>query len=102
MYNPLGGIKRGWSEIRSVYERIFSGEARVTVEFYDYTIHRFGGVFYAVGRERGQLWRGEFTLSLAIRTTRFFRLAEGRWRQIHHHGSIDDPKLLARYQEAVR
>ena len=36
MDNPLGGIKRGWHEVRSVYERLFSGPARVLVEFHDY------------------------------------------------------------------
>jgi len=41
MDNPLGGIRRGWNEIRKVYERIFSGKATVKVEFYDYVIHRF-------------------------------------------------------------
>lgn len=29
MDNPLGGIKRGWEEIRAVYERLFGGPARV-------------------------------------------------------------------------
>src|SRR5690349_18190034 len=53
MDNPLGGIKRGWSEIGPVYERIFSGEATVRVEFFDYTLHQTGDVFWAVGRERG-------------------------------------------------
>lgn len=102
MDNPLGGIKRGWPEIRSVYERIFQGEARVEVEFHDYTLHRWGEFFYAVGRERGTLQRPGLNLDLAIRTSRLFRLIEGRWRQIHHHGSIDDPKLLDAYQKAVR
>jgi hypothetical protein len=37
-----------------------------------------------------------------IRTSRWFKLADGRWRQLHHHGSIEDADLLARYQLAVR
>jgi hypothetical protein len=42
-------------------------------------------------------------LQLAIRTSRLFRRAPGdRWHQVHHHGSIDDPQLLADYQAAVR
>jgi limonene-1,2-epoxide hydrolase len=45
MDNPLGGIKRGWSEIRAVYEGIFGGPAAVYVEFFDYT-----------EAERGRLW----------------------------------------------
>ncbi|MDQ2802483.1 MAG: nuclear transport factor 2 family protein, partial [Pseudomonadota bacterium] len=41
------------------------------------------------------------TIDLAIRTTRLFRRAGGRWRQVHHHGSIDDPALLVAYRTAV-
>lgn len=102
MDNPLGGIKRGWPEIRSVYERIFAGSARVQVEFHDYTLHVIGDVFFAVGRERGTFETGSTKLDLAIRTTRIFRRAGGRWRQVHHHGSIDNPNLLGAYQQAVR
>jgi ketosteroid isomerase-like protein len=101
MDNPLGGIKRGWVEIRSVYERIFTGAARAQVEFYDYTLHVIGDVFYAVGRERGVFESGGKKLDLAIRTTRIFGRTGSRWRQVHHHGSIDDPSLLGAYQEAV-
>src|SRR6266567_6846209 len=53
MSNPIGGIKRGWNEIRAVYERIFRSGATVQVEFYDYTLHQFADIFYTVGRERG-------------------------------------------------
>jgi ketosteroid isomerase-like protein len=103
MDNPLGGIKRGWQEIRPVYERVFQGSARVEVEFYDYALHEVGDVFWAVGRERGTLHASGTELQLAIRTSRLFRRAPGdRWHQVHHHGSIDDPQLLADYQAAVR
>jgi ketosteroid isomerase-like protein len=102
MDNPLGGIKRGWPAVRSVYERVFNGDARVTVEFHDYTLHRSGDVFYAVGRERGLLETSAARLDLAIRTSRIFRRADERWRQVHHHGSVDDPQLLDAYQRAVR
>ncbi len=102
MDNPIGGIKRGWNEIRSVYERIFTGPAKVYVEFYDYTIHETKEMFYAVGRERGEFRIGDTVVPLAIRTSRIFKLFDGQWRQVHHHGSIDDPELLARYQSAVK
>ena len=102
MDNPLGGIKRGWNEIRSVYERLFAGAKHYNFEFYDYAILRFGMVFVAIGKERGQfLSEDGVQLDLAIRTTRIFRWVDGRWRQFHHHGSIDTPEVLARYQEAV-
>ncbi|HET8696700.1 MAG TPA: nuclear transport factor 2 family protein [Gammaproteobacteria bacterium] len=102
MDNPLGGIKRGWNEIRPVYERLFHGAATVTVEFFDYTLHETPDALLAVGRERGTLESPDATLELKIRTSRWFRRVNGRWRQLHHHGSIDDAELLARYQAAVR
>lgn len=101
MSNPLGGLKRGWESIKEVYERIFNGTAQVYVEFYDYTIHHSGMMFIAVGRERGYFQQGKNRIDLSIRTSRTYLLECGRWHQIHHHGSIDDPGLLELYQEAV-
>lgn len=101
MDNPLGGIKRGWEQIREVYARLFQAPAQYHFEFWDYTLHTAGDVFWVVGRERGWLELKGKRLNLAIRTTRIFRRAEGRWRQIHHHGSIEDPSMLRAYQEAV-
>lgn len=101
MDNPLGGIKRGWDDIRAVYERLFLGPARVYVEFHDYTLHRGEDWFLAVGRERGSFTLGDTVIALAVRTSRFYRMEEGRWRQLHHHGSIEDPALLERYRRVV-
>jgi hypothetical protein len=102
MDNPLGGIKRGWVQIRSVYQRLFASPGRYRFEFYDYSLQRHSEVFMAIGRERGQLVSADgLILELAIRTTRIFRWANDRWRQIHHHGSIDNPDMLARYQQTV-
>jgi hypothetical protein len=72
------------------------------VEFWDYTIHRVGDVFWAVGRERGTYVDGGAAKPLNIRTSRIFQLVDSRWRQIHHHGSIEDAKLLEEFQNAVR
>jgi len=102
MDNPLGGIKRVWNEIMSVYERLFQVDGAYHFEFHDYTLHRFNEIFYVVGRERGYVGTEGKRLEMKIRTTRVFRFDGQRWRQIHHHGSIDDPQLLAAYQAAVR
>jgi hypothetical protein len=59
-------------------------------------------VFYAVGRERGAFATSSTKVNPAMRTSRIFRRVGGRWRQIHHHGSIDDPQLLSAYQQIVR
>jgi ketosteroid isomerase-like protein len=101
MDNPLGGITRGWNELSKVYARLFEGEAKVYVEFHDYTLHQFADIFYVIGRERGALTSTTGSLELKIRTSRVFRKADGRWKQTHHHGSMDDPGMLAKYQQLV-
>ena len=102
MDNPLGGIKRGWVEIKSVYERIFNGLAQVYVEFWDFTIIEMDGGFTAVGRERGFVNLNGSKLDLKIRTSRVFKLINGEYKQVHHHGSIEYPELLKEYQELVK
>jgi len=101
MSNPLGGVKRGWKEIESVYQRIFNGAAKVYVEFFDYTIHATETMFIAVGRETGCLELNNTKIDLAIRTSRAFRRQNDEWRQIHHHGSMDKPELLSLYQNTL-
>ena len=100
--NPLGGIRRGAGEPHKMYEGVFKSPANVHVVFWDYTIHRAGAVFWAVGRERGTYVDGGVEKDLNIRTTRVFQLIDGRWRQMHHHGSIEDAKLLADYRTAMQ
>ena len=99
--NPLGGIRRGWAEIEPLYARLFSGPARVKVVFFDYSLHEGADLFVAAGRERGQFELGDTRIDLTTRTSRIYRKVDGRWRQIHHHGSIEDAELLGRYQAAV-
>lgn len=100
--NPLGGIRRGAGQPHAMYEGVFKSPADVHVVFWDYTIHRAGDVFWAVGRERGTYREGDVVKDLNIRTTRIYQLIDGRWRQMHHHGSIEDSKLLGDYQNAIR
>ncbi|MEO1054309.1 MAG: nuclear transport factor 2 family protein [Bacteroidota bacterium] len=102
MDNPLGGIMHGWEHIKVIYDRIFNGPAEVYVEFYDYTIHEAQEMFYAVGRERGHFCIGDDRIELAIRTSRIFKWMNSAWRQVHHHGSIEDPALLKTYQTLVK
>ena len=101
MSNPLGNLFRGWKQISTVYDRIFSGTAEVYVEYYDITIHQTEDMFCSVGRERGFFRSDGNEIELAIRTSRIYQLENNRWKQLHHHGSIDDPALLVDYQLAV-
>jgi ketosteroid isomerase-like protein len=101
LYHPLGGIRRGWEEIQALYEQIFGEPAGVMMTFQDFAIQRFGDTFLAVGMERGLLRTHETALEFRIRTSRIFSWRGGRWRQIHHHGSIEEPELLAHYLTLV-
>ena len=101
MDNPIGGIRRGWASIREGYMRLFSGRATVRVEFFDFTSEGDENYHLFVGRERGICAASGVNLALRIRTTRWFARLDGLWRQIHHHGSIEEPALLAEYQRVI-
>lgn len=100
--NPVGGIVRGIDQIVALYARIFDGPARVQVTFEDVVQYASGDMVVFAGRERGRFEQAGTAGPLEIRTSRVFTYFEGTWRQIHHHGSIDDADLLQRYQRAVR
>lgn len=100
--NPLGGILRGGDAIAELYNRIFSGQVRIQVTFQD--IVEFAGESHMVfaGREEGHYLDPDgHPIPLHIRTSRYFRHLNGQWRQLHHHGSIDDPIALLAYQQSV-
>lgn len=101
MDNPIGGIRRGWTEIRAGYHRLFSGPARVSVAFFDYTQQQGEDWALYVGREKGACKVDDASLELAIRTTRWFVKKDGLWRQLHHHGSIESGAMLSQYQRMI-
>jgi len=108
MSNPLGGVLKGWSEIAGLYKKLFTGPLDVHVEFYDIVINQWSNGFLAVGREKGSvsLIEGGFikeALPIEIRTSRFFMFDEKKesFKQLHHHGSIVYPDMLASYQDLV-
>jgi hypothetical protein len=96
MHIPLAGTQNGWTRISRIYRELFRGSNVVTLELHDYSIHEVGETFLAIGRERGCFMNDAIVLDLTIRSSRWFRRIYGRWRQCHHHGSIDDADLLAR------
>lgn len=101
MDNPIGGIRRGWTSIAEGYSRLFNGPAKVNVTFHDFTTQGAGDWHLFVGRERGTCVTEDESLELAFRTTRWFIQQDGRWRQLHHHGSVEDPDMLRRYQQMI-
>ncbi|HVX75082.1 MAG TPA: nuclear transport factor 2 family protein [Bradyrhizobium sp.] len=101
MDNPIGGIRRGWQSIREGYAKLFGGPAAVQVTFHDFTAQGGADWHLFVGREKGTCMTPDATIDLRIRTTRWFTQQNGVWRQLHHHGSIEEPALLADYQKAI-
>jgi ketosteroid isomerase-like protein len=101
--NPVGGILRGGDAISELYSRIFSGTVNVQVTFGDVVAYLGDRHAVFAGREIGSYTASDGTaVPLEIRTSRYFRYEEGRWRQYHHHGSIDDPDALRAYQRTIR
>jgi ketosteroid isomerase-like protein len=96
--NPVGGILRGRDAVRDLYERVFAGSLDVRVTFGDAATYWLGDSVVFAGRETGTYLGNR---PLRIRTTRIFKYT-GTWKQVHHHGSIDDALMLAEYQQAVR
>lgn len=101
MDNPIGGIRRGWPSIREGYSKLFGGPATVNVTFYEFTGQGGSDWHLFVGREKGTCKTTAAAIELRIRTTRWFTKIDGVWRQLHHHGSIEEPALLAAYQRAI-
>ena len=101
MSNPIGGIRRGWPAIREGYGKLFAGPASVTVTFHDFTSQGGGDWPLFVGREKGVCRTPGTVIDLRFRTTRWFTKSNGRWRQLHHHGSVEEPALLGDYQRAI-
>ena len=102
MDSPIGGTRRGWLAIREGYSKLFSGPATVRVAFRDFTSQGGGSDWNLfVGREKGICETPIESLDLRIRTSRLFIKMKGVWRQLHHHGSIEEPVLLAEYQRAI-
>lgn len=63
----------------------------IYVEPYDFTIHKTDNMFFVTGSEQSYFKTDKIEIPLAIRTIRIFILYNGNRRQIHHHGSIDNP-----------
>ena len=101
MDNPIGGIRRGWNEIAGGYAKLFGGAATVNVTFHDFTSQGGREWHLFVGRERGKCRTAGDSLDVAFRTTRWFVRMDGAWRQLHHHGSVEDPQMLADYQKLI-
>lgn len=102
--NPVGGIVRGIEPIGELYARIFDGPGRAHIAFWDVAQYVVGDSVVFAGREKGEYIKDDVNLALNFRTSRIFGYSEnaGGWRQMHHHGSIDDPDLLRNYQIAIR
>lgn len=102
MDNPVGGLLRGRDAIVTLYSALYAG-GWGWVELEDVLeVWTPANVIFA-GRERGEYVTANETIPLAIRTTRCFAYiaSSGGWRLVHHHGSLDDPRALARFRAAA-
>lgn len=100
--NPVGGISRGPEAIQALYSAVVSGRVRVQVAFCDAVGYATADSLTFAGREEGHYLIDGAEVPLSIRTTRcLLYLPDVGWRQVHHHGSIDDASALSAYQRAI-
>ena len=52
MYNPIGGIRRGWPAIREGYAKLFGAPAIVRVAFHEFVAQGNNDCHLFVGREK--------------------------------------------------
>lgn len=101
--NPVGGIVRGVDSIMKLYDKIFTSQASVWVRLTDIVYYATAGMVVFAGTEIGEFASNGETIALKIRTSRIFGYPDNEksWFQLHHHGSIDHPDLLYKYQTTV-
>ncbi|HWG59502.1 MAG TPA: nuclear transport factor 2 family protein [Candidatus Acidoferrales bacterium] len=98
---PSGDVERGWPAIEEQYRHLFSGPVKARVELSDYSIHEQGDVFYMTGYEKGEIAKDGQAAPFRFRTTRIFVKSDGRWKQVHYHGSFGDPKMFAEVMKMI-
>ena len=106
--SPVGGIVRGSAGIAALSERMFSGSMRVQTVLEDIVAYATPELVVFTGSEHGTYTHDSEHEAMSelpeIRSICIFRFiaAQGGWRQVYHHVSLDDADQLARYQRAVR
>jgi hypothetical protein len=101
MDNPMGGIRRGWRSISEGYSKLFGGPAIVQMTFHDFTSQAAAIGICSLVVKGGACTTPDAKMGVRFRTTRWFTRRGGMWRKLNHHGSIDEPGLLAAYQKAI-
>jgi ketosteroid isomerase-like protein len=99
--SSAGPTARGWNAIRQMYERVFQAPATSRTALCDFAIHEHGDIFYATGRDRGDLRTDSTSIPLEMRVTRIFRKLDGKWRQVYYHGSFEDPQQFTEVRKTV-
>jgi SnoaL-like domain len=105
--SPIGGVVRGSAEIAALYERGFSGPARVQTVLEDIVAYVTPDLVVFTGRERGAYTHDSEHEAMSdlseIRSICIFRFIaeQGGWRQVYHHVSLDDADQLARYRSGA-
>ncbi len=101
LFNPVGGLRTGWKEIKTLYEHIFGEKFNYRLRLTDYSIQKSSEMFVASGNVEGTIEDRNETFTFQVRSTRVYILECNNWKQIHHHSSIIDPSELNEYEFTV-
>ena len=100
--NQLGGIQGSRDEVLDRYQKIFQAPFHVYAEFVEFGLYDFDEFCVVLGHEQGTFEKDGEKFSFRTRDTRILRRVNGKWLQVHHHGSFEDPKLLKQFQDAAK
>jgi hypothetical protein len=101
LYNPVGGIVKGGKEATDRYRSLFAARRNAKVTFHDIIGYHVESMSLFAGREDLTVEIDGTRTVVPVRTSRIFIYINGKWRQVHHHGSVDDPETLDWYQEVM-
>lgn len=101
--DPLGRSVRGHGEIAELYRSLVRRGVLAWIQFDEILEISTNESVIFVGRERGMVMTTDDIVPLRIRATHCLSWIESvsAWRWVHHHGSIEEPELMARYQRAA-
>lgn len=109
VFSPVAGMVRGSATIAALAARMLSGSSvRIQTVVEDIVAYVTPELVVFTGREHGTYTSEseheappDLAVGHSICVFRFIA-AQGGWRLIYHHVSLDDADQLARYQRAVR
>lgn len=91
--HPIDGRDLGWTAVKNSFDQVAGIASDGKVELKDQLIRVVGDAAYEIGTENGQFKLAGNEVKINQRVTNIYKLKDGQWKMIHHHGDIS-PAML--------